>query len=184
MTPYSSFFFFILLGILLLPTIILGLNGKRFQGYNMFISIIVLALIFAHDLHGVIALCIFTLWQVLLIRGYLAYRLKANSGFVFSMAVIASILPLFLSKLWPFFFPPAPHHPVHNLISFLGISYLTFKGVQLIMETRDGLIKEKMPLHRLLYFIMFFPTISSVSDRQIPQICQGRTESMDKGRIR
>ncbi len=29
------------------------------------------------------------------------------------------------------------------------------------METRDGLIKEKMPLHRLLYFIMFFPTISS-----------------------
>ena len=87
-------FFFILLGILLLPTIILGLNGKRFQGYNMFISIIVLALIFAHDLHGVIALCIFTLWQVLLIRGYLAYRLKANSGFVFSM-VIASILPLF-----------------------------------------------------------------------------------------
>ena len=85
----------------------------------MFISIIVLALIFAHDLHGVIALCIFTLWQVLLIRGYLAYRLKANSGFVFSMAVIASILPLFLSKLWPFFFPPAPHHPVHNLISFL-----------------------------------------------------------------
>ncbi|MDL5024556.1 D-alanyl-lipoteichoic acid biosynthesis protein DltB [Bacillus velezensis] len=161
MTPYSSFFFFILLGILLLPTIILGLNGKRFQGYNMFISIIVLALIFAHDLHGVIALCIFTLWQVLLIRGYLAYRLKANSGFVFSMAVIASILPLFLSKLWPFFFPPVPHHPVHNLISFLGISYLTFKGVQLIMETRDGLIKEKMPLHRLLYFIMFFPTISS-----------------------
>ncbi len=184
MTPYSSFFFFILLGILLLPTIILGLNGKRFQGYNMFISIIVLALIFAHDLHGVIALCIFTLWQVLLIRGYLAYRLKANSGFVFSMAVIASILPLFLSKLWPFFFPPAPHHPVHNLISFLGISYLTFKGVQLIMETRDGLIKEKNAASPPFVLYYVFPDHFFRSDRQIPQICQGRTESMDKGRIR
>lgn len=46
MTPYSSFLFFIILGILLLPTIILGLNGKRFQAYNMLISILVLALIF------------------------------------------------------------------------------------------------------------------------------------------
>ncbi|MCY8920995.1 D-alanyl-lipoteichoic acid biosynthesis protein DltB [Bacillus atrophaeus] len=161
MTPYSSFLFFIILGILLLPTIILGLNGKRFQVYNMLISILVLALIFSHDLHGVIALCLFTLWQVLLIRGYLAYRMKANSGFVFCMAVIASILPLFLSKVIPFFSEPHGHHPPHNVISFLGISYLTFKGVQLIMETRDGLIKEKPPLHRLLYFILFFPTISS-----------------------
>lgn len=116
---------------------------------------------FSHDLHGVIALCLFTLWQVLLIRGYLAYRMKANSGFVFCMAVIASILPLFLSKVIPFFSEPHGHHPPHNVISFLGISYLTFKGVQLIMETRDGLIKEKPPLHRLLYFILFFPTISS-----------------------
>lgn len=78
MTPYSSFLFFILLGILLLPTIILGLNGKRFQAYNMFISIIILALIFSHDLHGVIALCLFTIWQVLLISGYLAYRAESE----------------------------------------------------------------------------------------------------------
>ncbi|QJC98210.1 D-alanine transferase from DCP to undecaprenylphosphate for lipoteichoic acid and wall teichoic acid [Bacillus mojavensis] len=161
MTPYSSFLFFILLGILLLPTIILGLNGKRFQAYNMFISILILALIFSHDLHGIIALCLFTIWQVLLISGYLAYRQKANSGFVFCSAVIASILPLFLSKIWPFLSHPQPHHPAHNLISFLGISYLTFKGVQLIMEARDGLLKEQLPLHRLLYFILFFPTISS-----------------------
>lgn len=29
------------------------------------------------------------------------------------------------------------------------------------MEARDGLLKEQLPLHRLLYFILFFPTISS-----------------------
>ncbi len=173
MTPYSSFLFFILLGILLLPTIILGLNGKRFQAYNMFISIIILALIFSHDLHGVIALCLFTIWQVLLISGYLAYRQKANSGFVFCGAVIAAILPLFLSKIWPFLSHPRPHHPPHNLISFLGISYLTFKGVQLIMEARDGLLKEQSPAAPPTVFHPVFPDDFLRSDRQIPPVRQG-----------
>lgn len=52
MIPFSSFFFFILIGILLLPTIILGLRGKRMQGYNMFATVVALALIFSKDAHG------------------------------------------------------------------------------------------------------------------------------------
>ncbi|MGG5833066.1 D-alanyl-lipoteichoic acid biosynthesis protein DltB, partial [Bacillus pumilus] len=40
MIPFSSFFFFILIGVLLLPTIILGLRGKRMQGYNMFATVV------------------------------------------------------------------------------------------------------------------------------------------------
>ncbi|MCY8402693.1 D-alanyl-lipoteichoic acid biosynthesis protein DltB [Bacillus sonorensis] len=154
MTPYGSFLFFIILAILLAPTIILGLNGKRFQLYNMAVSVVVLALIFSNSLHGLIALILFTLWQMVLIKGYIAYRSKANSGFVFCLAAAASILPLAVSKLLPFL-------GLNNWASFLGISYLTFKGVQLIIETRDGLIKNQIPVGRLLYFILFFPTISS-----------------------
>ncbi|MDI3410601.1 D-alanyl-lipoteichoic acid biosynthesis protein DltB [Bacillus sonorensis] len=154
MTPYGSFLFFIILAILLAPTIILGLNGKRFQLYNMAVSVVVLALIFSNSLHGLIALILFTLWQMVLIKGYIAYRSKANSGFVFCLAAAASILPLAVSKLLPFL-------GLNNWASFLGISYLTFKGVQLIIETRDGLIKNQLPVGRLLYFILFFPTISS-----------------------
>lgn len=149
MTPYGSFLFFIILGILLAPTIILGLNGKSFRLYNMAVSVLVLALIFSNSLHGLIMLCLFTLWQTVLIKGYIAYRLKANSGIVFCLAAAASILPLALSKLLPFF-------AVDNWATFLGISYLTFKGVQLIIETRDGLIKKQLPISRLLYFILFF----------------------------
>jgi membrane protein involved in D-alanine export len=154
MTPYGSFTFFFILAILLAPTIILGLQGKRFQTYNMFVSIIALALIFSTTLTGSIALILFTVWQVLLIKGYIAYRKNANNGTVFTLAVIAAILPLVLSKLLPYFSEV-------NWIGFLGISYLTFKATQLIMETRDGLIKQNIPVSRLLYFILFFPTISS-----------------------
>ncbi|AIZ61055.1 MULTISPECIES: D-alanyl-lipoteichoic acid biosynthesis protein DltB [Bacillus] len=162
MIPFSSFFFFILIGILLLPTIILGLRGKRMQGYNMFATVVALALIFSKDAHGALLLFLFTVWQVLIIRLYLAYRLKANQASVFYAAVVASILPLVLSKVLPFFLTHHPHQPAPiNWLSFLGISYLTFKGVQLIIETRDGLIKKKIPIHRLVYFIVFFPTISS-----------------------
>ncbi|MBI0577014.1 D-alanyl-lipoteichoic acid biosynthesis protein DltB [Neobacillus cucumis] len=154
MTPYGSFTFFFILVILLAPTVILGLQGKRFHSYNMIISVLVLAIIFSSKLTGFIALIIFTVWQVLLIQGYISYRKKENSGWVFSFAVIASIFPLVISKLLPYFSQV-------NWISFLGISYLTFKGTQMIMETRDGLIKQNIPLPRLLYFILFFPTISS-----------------------
>ncbi len=154
MTPYGSFSFFIIIAILLAPTVILGLRGKRFQSYNIAVSVIVLALIFGSFWNEAIVLIAFTIWQVLLIKGYLAYRRNFNNTIVFCLAVFLSILPLSISKLSPYLLH------VH-LIGFLGISYLTFKGTQLIMETRDGLIKNNIPIVRLLYFILFFPTISS-----------------------
>ncbi|HJV16023.1 MAG TPA: D-alanyl-lipoteichoic acid biosynthesis protein DltB [Bacillales bacterium] len=154
MTPYGSFTFFFIIAILLTPTVILGLKGKRFNAYNMFVSILGLALIFSTKLNGAIALIIFTFWQTLLIKWYISYRKTSNSGTVFVTAVIFSILPLVLSKFLPYF--------THvTWIGFLGISYLTFKGTQLIIETRDGLIKKQMSIANLLYFILFFPTISS-----------------------
>lgn len=154
MTPYGSFTFFFILAILLAPTIILGLMGKRFHAYNIFITLVALAIIFAGNLNGSVALIIFTVWQAVLIKGYLAYRKNNNSTWVFCLAVIGSILPLVISKITPIV-------GTENWVGFLGISYLTFKGTQLIMETRDGLLKKGIPLVRLLYFILFFPTISS-----------------------
>ena len=154
MIPYGSFTFFFILVIFLAPTVILGLRGKKFQTYNMVISVLVLAIIFSSSPSSLIALILFTIWQVLLIEAYITYRKKANSGWIFSLAVLASILPLAISKF-------SSHILVVHWMTFLGISYLTFKATQLIMETRDGLIKQNLPLARLLYFILFFPTISS-----------------------
>ena len=105
-------------------------------------------------------LCLFTLWQTVLIKGYIAYRLKANSGIVFCLAAAASILPLALSKLLPFF-------AVDNWATFLGISYLTFKGVQLIIETRDGLIKSSSQSADCFTLFSFSNHLVR-SDRQVP----------------
>lgn len=154
MSLYSSFLFFIIVGVLLLPTIVLGLMGKRFRVYNLIISVIILALIFSAEEEGFISLIVYTIFQLALIKGYLAYRLKWNNSYVFYLAVILSIVPLILSKTLPFL-------STDNWASFLGISYLTFKAVQVIIEIRDGLIKEQPPTYRLAYFMLFFPSISS-----------------------
>ncbi|MDR0299270.1 MAG: D-alanyl-lipoteichoic acid biosynthesis protein DltB, partial [Streptococcaceae bacterium] len=63
---------------------------------------------------------------------------------------------LFIVKVWPVI---DPAHPL-SIVGFLGISYVTFKVVSTLMEIRDGLIKE-LPLKEFLYFLYFYPTISS-----------------------
>ncbi|MGE8202980.1 D-alanyl-lipoteichoic acid biosynthesis protein DltB [Heyndrickxia sp. NPDC080065] len=154
MIPYESFLFFFIIAILLLPTIILGLNGKTSKTYNIFLTIVILVTIFANSLVGAISLIGFTIWQVILVKGYAFYRKKYNSTSIFCFAMAASILPLALVKIFPIF-------GLHHLFGFLGISYLTFKAVQMVIEIRDGLIKDDIPLMDFLYFLLFFPTISS-----------------------
>ncbi|MBD8026744.1 D-alanyl-lipoteichoic acid biosynthesis protein DltB [Ureibacillus sp. Re31] len=154
MTPYSSFLFFIILGILLLPTMILGTMGKRFRYYNVFVSIVVLAIIFSEGGSGFFSLIAFTILQLVLIKGYITYRQTKNSSLVFYVISLLSILPLILSKVLPIL-------AVDNWASFLGISYLTFRAVQIIIETRDGLIKEQLSIFQLVNFMLFYPTISS-----------------------
>ncbi|MGE6258100.1 D-alanyl-lipoteichoic acid biosynthesis protein DltB [Heyndrickxia sporothermodurans] len=154
MIPYESFLFFFIVAILLLPTIILGLNGKMSKAYNMIVTIILLAIIFSNSMIGARSLLLFTIWQVILVKGYFAYRKQKNSTFIFCLAVLASILPLVLVKVFPLF-------GLNHLFGFLGISYLTFKAVQMVIEIRDGLIKNDLPLPDFLYFLLFFPTISS-----------------------
>lgn len=127
MTPYGSFLFFFIVGILLLPTMVLGLMGKNLRYYNAFVSIAVLALIFSDSLSGFLSLIAFAIFQVLLIKGYIAYRKEHNNSLVFYIFSFLSILPLLLSKVLPFF-------EVDNLVGFLGISYVTFRAVYFASE--------------------------------------------------
>ena len=154
MIPYSSFLYFYIVGILLIPTIILGMMGKRFRYYNVFVSIVVLAIIFSGGSGGFFSLVGFTVLQIVLIKGYITYRKTRNSSFVFYLLSFLSISPLILSKLLPIL-------EVDNWITFLGISYVTFRSVQIIIETRDGLIKEQISIYQLANFMLFYPTISS-----------------------
>ncbi|ARJ21101.1 D-alanyl-lipoteichoic acid biosynthesis protein DltB [Bacillus sp. ISL-8] len=153
MTAYGSFYFFAIVGILLIPTILAGLKGKMLRKYNAVLTLVMLVIIFSDKPKQAIMLAAFIIWQYALIKGYLMLRKQNNSTFRFYMAVILSILPLVLAKIAPFV-------PELKFVVFLGMSYVTFRAVQMVFEVRDNLIKE-LSFFNFWEFVLFFPAIST-----------------------
>ena len=171
LSPYENPYYFILLAVALLPLVIQLLRGKRMMWYQNILTALFLWISFAGpNLRQGMALLIYIAWQTLLVYWYFGHRQKKNSNGGFYTAVCLAILPLFLVKIIPFllernvFKTAVEANPdiksIASFMGFLGISYLTFKAVQMIMEIRDGLIKE-YHVGRYLQFLLFFPTISS-----------------------
>lgn len=175
MIPYGTFTFFLIAFIVLIPVIILGFLGKRSYIYNGISTVIMIVIIFASDKHNLLGqkylsaqlfcFIIYVIWQVALIMYYYQSRQRKNTFTKFVTIMVLSILPLAIVKIlqssW------LGGHQIHfheskliEFVGFLGISYVTFKSVQLIMEIRDCSIKE-IKVGKLIQFISFFPTISS-----------------------
>ncbi|MDO0874286.1 D-alanyl-lipoteichoic acid biosynthesis protein DltB [Carnobacterium divergens] len=153
--PYEAPKYFVMLTVLFLPIIIGLLNGKRFLIYQNLVTLGLLYVTFGgSNWKQGISIIVYVIWQVLLVYLYHRYRMQKNETNVFVGAVILAIAPLAIVKIFPF----VTGHT--SIIGFLGISYLTFKAVQMVMEIRDGIIKEYNPL-MFLQFLLFFPTISS-----------------------
>lgn len=154
--PYENPFYFFILFIALLPIMISILHGKKIHIYESLISLFFLFLTFGGpSWKQGIALIIYTIYETCLTFGYLYYRKRKNNQLVFYFTIFLTILPLALVKI-----ATAIHNQKLSLIGFLGISYLTFRVVQTVMETRDGVIKQ-LKLSQFLPFLLFFPTISS-----------------------
>ena len=87
---------------------------------------------------------------------YILIRLTIFSNELYKHFVFLAILPLILNK---FLFVKNIH------FGFIGISYITFKIVEIIIEIRDGLIKE-INIVDYMSYLLFFPTfISGPIDR-------------------
>ena len=158
MQPYQDPGYFILLAIGLLPIMIGLLYGHRFHTYETIISTAFLLITFGGiKWHQGIALICYIIFEMLLIWWYFHYRQQNNKTWVFCLAVILAIVPLVVVKI-----TPAIDFGRESILGFLGISYLTFKVVGMIMEIRDGMIKkDNFDLWTTFQFIIFFPTISS-----------------------
>lgn len=158
MQPYASPFYFLILGILLVPLIIAHSYKKRWMGYQVVITIFFLWLTFGGSM-SLWPLLGFGFFETILIKIYERYRVgenSKNSMSAFVVTLLLSIAPLFIVKVTPLI---DSSHPA-SIIGFLGISYVTFKTVSTIIELRDGLIKE-VSVKEFVYFIYFYPTISS-----------------------
>lgn len=152
-TLFGDFSFFLLLALLLIPAFVLGYLEKPRRYYILFASIVFDCLAIGNDTAHIMFFVLYMVWEIVLLRLYVSVREKrGREGHIYAVFLVLCILPLALSKISGFL-------PI-KLFQILGISYLTFKAAQIIIETYDGLIKELSVLDTL-NFLLFFPCISS-----------------------
>ena len=154
MSFYTDPAFFVLAAIAAIPAVVLGLMGKTNKAYGLVVSIVFLVALFCRDLHGAIAFGVFLV--VSCATAFFTLNLFKKDAphkvGLFRVALLIALVPLICTKVSAVFDA--------NILGFLGISYLTFKSVQVIIEIRDGLIKD-MSFVDYLYFLLFFPVFTS-----------------------
>ena len=149
---FSGLNFWSLLIILSIPAIFLGIKEKKNKYYILFSSLVFCFLVYSKNINSLIYLVIFLIYEYMLIKVYLRLKIEKNCDRV-SIFVILSLVPLFISRILPIL-------EIDYKFGFLGISYITFKVMQILVEIKDNMIKE-VNFIDYLSFMIFFPTLSS-----------------------
>ena len=149
---FSGLNFWSLLIILSIPAIFLGIKEKKNKYYILFSSLVFCFLVYSKNINSLIYLVIFLIYEYMLIKLYLRLKIEKNCDRV-SIFVILSLVPLFISRILPIL-------EIDYKFGFLGISYITFKVMQILVEIKDNMIKE-VNFIDYLSFMIFFPTLSS-----------------------
>ena len=140
--------FFLLLFVVLLIGFVVNFFEKRKDYY-----ILVLSLLFAGAIYGksramIVYLISFVIYQYFLV--FIVQRIETKR---LKPLVFLSIFPLVINKVFAL--------TSLHLLAFIGISYMSFKTIQIMLEISDGLIKEKISIKDYLQFFLFFPTVSA-----------------------
>jgi len=97
----------------------------------------------------------FALLQWLIARIFIKVSELGYSTLCFWTAILSSLSVLLLSKFSPF-----SHSIFFQLLNFVGISYATFRSLDVLIAIRDKTIT-KLPLVQYFAYLLFFPSISS-----------------------
>ena len=151
---YGSLYWFYILTLISLPAVVIGLLGKPLRTYSRIATVVMVVLVIGWTSGQWLWLLGFLVFELTLIKGWLMYRVGHEhvGAWVARLAAAGATLPLVLIKISNLF--PTPS------IGFLGISYLSFRVIQVILEITDGLITS-LPLADLTYFVLFFPSLTS-----------------------
>lgn len=154
MSLFDGLLFFYVLIALFIPALILGLMEKKIKWYGFFVTLVFTACIFFTSRETAVFIVSFTVLQTALVYAMLWVK-KHCSKKVSQIAVwiftALSLAPLMMSKIGSL---------IHVPFAFLGVSYMTFRGIQMLLEIYDGLITE-VNCFEFIYFLLYFPSVSS-----------------------
>jgi membrane protein involved in D-alanine export len=158
MIPYADFTYFGLLLYLVVPMFVFGLLGWGGRWWIVLASGLALSV----QLSGKLTLSpslqvrelwfflAFGMWQAPLAFAFLRLR---GRRFALTGALLLGVAPLAVVKFAPFI-------PELSGIKLLGLSYITFRALDVLFSIHDGVLKT-LSFRTWLGFLFFFPTISS-----------------------
>lgn len=153
--PYGNPQYFLYVITATLPIFIGLFFKKRFGWYEILVSLFfIVTMLTGGKTNQLAALGIYLIWQIVLVLFYKHYRKSKDGKWVFYLVSFLSLLPIIFVKVQPTI------NGTQSLLGFLGISYLTFRSVGIIIELRDGVIKD-LKMWEYLRFLLFMPTFSS-----------------------
>ncbi|MBQ9021189.1 MAG: D-alanyl-lipoteichoic acid biosynthesis protein DltB [Eggerthellaceae bacterium] len=146
--------FFVLAAIAVVPAIVLGINERSLFGYSLVVSGLFLLLLFFYDLQqgaAFVFFCVLSTALFLWVKHLFATK-HPHAVALYRLALAITMAPLVIYKIAAVF--------DGNLLGFLGISYITFKALQVLIEVRDGLITDMSVLEYLGFLVFFTPFTS------------------------
>jgi membrane protein involved in D-alanine export len=162
MIPFTSFqYFAILLLYITVPTLLVRLCNLGGRIWVVLATLLMLAVQYHAMVRIGAGAQVREIWVVLGYAGYtlaIAYVFlllrrggkRFGAGFA---SVMLCLAPLAVVKFGPLFSGQFD-------LGFLGISYVTFRALDMILAIQDGVLKS-VPLLQTFAFLLFFPTISS-----------------------
>lgn len=152
LTQYGDYFYLYLLFLTFIPAIFLALKGISTKYYALVVSVVMVYLIMGKTI-GLAMFGMFLVGEIAVIYMYLYLRKKTDNKYLYWTFLFMSIIPLIITKV-------AGLTKYSSVIGFIGLSYLSFKVIQIIIEIYDGKIT-KIKVIDFINFILFFPTLSS-----------------------
>ena len=147
---FEGLSFFMTLGFILIIAFIMNVFQKSTYYLSLVFSTVMVYFVFAENPMHLGSIIGYVLVGYILM--HLSVKFKEHKKTMILMIFLAG-LPLVLVKVLAVF-------KISGL-GFLGISYMTFKLIQIIIEIYDGLIEKPMGPLDYVHFLLFFPALSS-----------------------
>jgi membrane protein involved in D-alanine export len=181
--PYADFLYFGLLLYVVVPTVLVRLAGRFTRGWILLATLLVFSVQYSGVAVLVPPLVVqetwlvagYALFQWAVAVAFLRLRARGNSRPVFYLAVALALLPLLAAKFIPLVAPGSQ-------FGYLGISYVTFRSLDVIFGIQDRLITT-LPAGQFLAFLFLFPTVSAGPVDRYRRFAEDWKGGLDRGRF-
>ena len=145
---FSGINFYCVLVAALIPAVVLGICERNLKIYRRILTCLFIYLVYKDTPVQLVNLLCYSFCAVISARIYLFLRGKyGRNVYIYRAFIIFLTCPLILSR-------------VINFAGFLGLSYIYFRVIQIIIEIYDGIINNINYLG-MIDFLLFFPALSS-----------------------